>query len=157
MPFWQIRCNSRAAVLVLVWRHWNEQRWPVNFKILPGFRPPQNRSFNMKVCRAILIGYYSVICTIWTYIVESVLYWKPVLDETPQASSSKRGFNMIRMSTIYFPIVHNYYLVLCTIWTYIAWVGIVLKTRFGRDATGVESNTGFQNDTDEYNIFPYCT
>jgi hypothetical protein len=24
-------------------------------------------------------------------------------------------------------------------------------------AAGVESNTGFQYNTDEYNIFPYCT
>jgi hypothetical protein len=34
---------------------------------------------------------------------------------------------------------------------------IVLKTRLGREAAGVESNTGFQYNTDEYNIFPYCT
>jgi hypothetical protein len=37
-------------------------------------------------------------------------------------------------------------------------VDIVLKTRIGLDAAaGVESNTGFQYNTDEYNIFPYCT
>ena len=45
-----------------------------------------------------------------------------------------------------------YYTVVCTIWKYIVRVCIVLKTRIGRDAAGVESNTGFQ-----YNIFPYCT
>ena len=27
----------------------------------------------------------------------------------------------------------------------------------GRDSAGVESNTRFQYNTDEYNIFPYCT
>ena len=30
-----------------------------------------------------------------------------------------------------------------------------MKTRIGRDAAGVSSNTGFQYNTDEYNIFPY--
>ena len=30
-----------------------ENVWLVHFKILPGFRPPLNRSFNMKSCRAI--------------------------------------------------------------------------------------------------------
>ena len=33
---------------------------------------------------------------------------------------------------------------LCTIWKYIVRVCIVLKTRIGRDGTGVEPNTGFQ-------------
>ena len=51
----------------------------------------------------------------------------------------------------------SYYTVLCTIWKYIVRVCIVLKTRIGRDAAGVESNTGFQYNTDEYSIFPYCT
>ena len=54
-------------------------------------------------------------------------------------------------------ILISYYTVLCTIWKYIVRVCIVLKTHIGRDATGVESNTGFQYNTDEYNIFPYCT
>jgi len=54
-------------------------------------------------------------------------------------------------------ILIGYYTVLCTIWKDIVRVGIVLKTRIGRDAAGVESNTGFQYNTDEYNIFPYCT
>ena len=34
------------------------------------------------------------------------------------------------------------------------WTRLVLKTCIGR---GVSSNTGFQYNTDEYNIFPYCT
>ena len=53
-------------------------------------------------------------------------------------------------------ILIGYYTVVCTIWKwkYIVRVCIVLKTRIGR---GVESNTSFQYNTDEYNIFPYCT
>ena len=54
-------------------------------------------------------------------------------------------------------IVIGYYTVLCTIWKDIVRVCIVLKTRIGQDAIGVESNTGFQYNTDEYNIFPFCT
>jgi hypothetical protein len=54
-------------------------------------------------------------------------------------------------------ILIGYYTVLCTIWKDIIRVGIVLKTCIGRDDAGVESNTGFQYNTDEYNIFPYCT
>jgi len=45
--------------------------------------------------------------------------------------------------------------VLSTIWKDIVLVHIVLKTRIGRD--GVSSNTGFQYNTDSYNIFSYCT
>ena len=41
----------------------------------------------------------------------------------------------------------------CTIWKYIVRVGIVLKTRIRRDAGGVEANTGFQCNTDKYNIY----
>ena len=52
-----------------------------------------------------------------------------------------------------FSIIIGYYTVICTIWK-----DIVLKTCIGRgDSAGVESNTGFQYNTDEYNIFPYCT
>ena len=51
-------------------------------------------------------------------------------------------------------ILIGYYTVLCTIWKDIVRVCIVLKTSIGRDA---EFNTGFQYNTDEYNIFPYCT
>jgi len=47
--------------------------------------------------------------------------------------------------------------VLCTIWKDIVRVCIVLKTRIGRDTADVESITGLQYNTDEYNIFPYCT
>ena len=43
----------------------------------------------------------------------------------------------------------GYYTVLCTIWKDIVRVCIVLKTPL--------SNTSFQYNTDEYNIFPYCT
>jgi hypothetical protein len=55
-----------------------------------------------------------------------------------------------------FLVSPGYYAVLCIIWKYIVRFCIVLKTRIGRDAIG-ESNTGFQYNTDEYNIFPYCT
>ena len=50
-------------------------------------------------------------------------------------------------------ILIGYYTVLCTTWKYIVRVGIVLKTRIGRDAAGVEANTGFQCNTDKYNIY----
>jgi hypothetical protein len=52
-------------------------------------------------------------------------------------------------------LIIGYYTVLCTIWKDIEGVCIVLKTRIGRDVVDVESNTGFQYNTDEYNI--YCT
>ena len=42
---------------------------------------------------------------------------------------------------------------LCTIWKYIVLIRIALKTRIGRGACGVSSNTGFQYNTDSYNIF----
>ena len=54
-------------------------------------------------------------------------------------------------------ILIGYYTVSCTMWKDIARVCIVLKTRIGRDTAVVDSNTGFQYNTDEYNIFPYCT
>ena len=52
-------------------------------------------------------------------------------------------------------LIIGYYTVLCTIWKDIVGVCIVLKTRIGRDVAGIKSNTGFQYNTDEYNI--YCT
>ena len=42
---------------------------------------------------------------------------------------------------------------LCTIWKDIVLVRIVLKTRIGLDACSVSSNTGFQCNTDSYNIY----
>ena len=60
---------------------------------------------------------------------------------------------------IIFPVnlIIGYYTVLCTIWKDIVLVRIVLKTRIGLDACGVSSITGFQYNTDSYNIFPYYT
>jgi hypothetical protein len=55
----------------LVWRHLNGRRWPVNFKILPGFRTPLNWSFNMKSCRAI-----------WQFIPKNKSYGFIVLYKT---------------------------------------------------------------------------
>ena len=43
----------------------------------------------------------------------------------------------------------GYYTVLCTIWKDIVRVSIVLKTRIGREACGVSSNTGFQYNTEQ--------
>jgi hypothetical protein len=48
-----------------------ENVWLVSFKILPGFRPPLNGSFNMKFCRAI-----------WRFIIKSELYGFIILYET---------------------------------------------------------------------------
>ena len=48
-----------------------ENVWLVNFKILPGFRPPQNRPFNMKSC-----------CAIWRFITKNELYGFIILYKT---------------------------------------------------------------------------
>ena len=48
-----------------------ENVWLVNFKILPGFRPPQNRPFNMKSCHAI-----------WRFITKNELYGFIILYKT---------------------------------------------------------------------------
>ena len=58
----------------------------------------------------IKIGYYTVLCTIWKYIVRVsiVLKTRIGLDATGVSS------NTIRTSTIYFHIVHN--TVLCPIY-----------------------------------------
>ena len=65
--------------------------------------------------------------------------------------------NVLSKRQVWMSILIGYYTVVCTIWKDIVRVCIVLKTRIGRDAAGIESNTGFQYNTDEYNIFPYCT
>ena len=51
----------------------------------------------------------------------------------------------------------GYCTVLCTMWKEVVLVRIVLKTRIGLYACGVSSNTGFQCNTDSYNVFPCCT
>ena len=50
--------------------------------------------------RNIKIGYYTCICTKQNYIAREHILSKPVLDETPVASSPIRVFNTIRTSTI---------------------------------------------------------
>ena len=69
-------CNLLAFVKLMchflfVWRHCNERRKRLNLKILPGFRPPLNRSFNMKSCRAI-----------WWFITKNELYGFIILYKT---------------------------------------------------------------------------
>ena len=78
-----------------------------------------------------------------------------MLQPTTILNSSGKYFVTDILWISFIILIIGLYTVLYTIWKDIVLVRIVLKTRIGLDACGVESNTGLQYNTDSHNIFPY--